>query len=262
MAGHFREAAESSLKWYDGAFDKAGLIGFFWTDLLVSLHLLDEHETELEHARTARQYNPSSQGAFTFEARALAALGRVDDLRELLGEAETHASDFSVGYVIREAGLELRVHGQPDLGDELIAESVSWYEETGSSGSGYAWSLFALGRFQEARDICESRLVESPDDDTYLGILGSAAAALGDSETALAMEARLAELEARPYVFGGPARWQATIAAQLGDQDRAVELLREAYGHGASYGAWLHNVPQFDGLRGYPPFERFIAPKH
>jgi len=75
------------------------------------------------------------------------------------------------------------------------------------------------------------------------------------------MEARLAELEARPYVFGGPASWQALIAAQLGDRDRAVALLREAYGHGASYGVWMHDYPQLDALCGYPPFERFIAPR-
>ena len=93
----------------------------------VPLHLLEEHETELEHARTARRHNPSQRRAFTFEAGALASLGRTDELRALLDEAKTYANDFSAGFVIREAGLELLAHGQPELGGELIAESVSWY---------------------------------------------------------------------------------------------------------------------------------------
>jgi hypothetical protein len=74
------------------------------------------------------------------------------------------------------------------------------------------------------------------------------------------MESRIVELEARPG-SRGIGRWRARIAAQLGDRDRAVDLLREAYSRGASYGLWLHNDPLLDDLRGYPPFERFIAPK-
>jgi len=51
------------------------------------------------------------------------------------------------------------------------------------------------------------------------------------------------------------------IAAQEGDREGAVRLLQGAYEAGQGYGIWLHNAPQLDGLRDYPPFQRFIAPR-
>jgi tetratricopeptide (TPR) repeat protein/tRNA A-37 threonylcarbamoyl transferase component Bud32 len=261
FSGRYREAMEASLGWYDNSFDKAGMVDFFWSDYLTSLHMLGEHETELEQARIARELNPTSGAAFRFEARALAALGRTDELRALLADAETHSGDFLVGTVFRQAGFELRAHGAREVGNEILEAAVRWYQDQDPASNGLPNALFALGRFEEALGLCRNGLDEDPNSAVFMGILGSAAAALGDRDTALEMEARLLELEAQPYVFGGPASWQALIAAQLGDRDRAVESLREAYGHGASYGMWLHNSPQFEALRGYPPFERFIAPR-
>jgi tetratricopeptide (TPR) repeat protein len=262
MSNHLRQAVEGCLKWYDRSFDKTGLLGFFWTDFLVSLHLLGEHETELEHARIARQYNPSQYRAFRFEAWALAALGRVDELRALLREASTHETDFRTGSLIYEAGLELRAHGQRELGDELLVEAVDWFESRGDTNVvEYAQALFASGRYGETRTVSERCLQHEPDNADCLGLWGSAAAALGDRSAAMAASERLIELEAQPYVFGGPTSRRAGIAAMLGDRDEAVRLLQLAYEEGASYGMGLHNAHAFDGLRGYPPFERFIAPK-
>ncbi|NNM04162.1 MAG: hypothetical protein HKO65_03585, partial [Gemmatimonadetes bacterium] len=58
-------------------------------------------ETELEHARTARVHNPSTQGAFFLEAVALAALARVDEVRNLMAEARTHGDAFNQGLLHR-----------------------------------------------------------------------------------------------------------------------------------------------------------------
>jgi tetratricopeptide (TPR) repeat protein len=261
FANRLAEAVADCLKRYDQFYDKAGMLGFFWDDLLTSLHLLGRHETELEYARTARRHNPGAQLAFTFEVRALAALNRVDELRSVLDEARAHGTAFSVGFVIREAGLELQVHGQAALGDSLIRESVAWYREHDEVNTGTAWSLFASGDYAGTRALCERQLSQTPDNATYLGLLGSAAAAVGDRRAALEAGERLVALEQRPYVFGGPAFWHALIVAQLGDRDEAVRLLQVAYEAGAGYGIGLHNAPQLAALRGYPPFERFIAPK-
>jgi serine/threonine-protein kinase len=264
-AGHYREAVEAAMKNYERTFDRAGAIGIFWSDLITPLHLLGEHETELEHARTARELNPSAPSAYAMQARALAALGRVEEIRSLLTEAETHVSGPRVSYVYHAAGLALRAHGERDVADEILEESVRWYEDQQPDYWERPNALFALGRFEEARALSEDGLVRTPADRTfdqarYTGLIGVAAAALGDRETALEMESRIVELEARPD-SRGIGRWRARIAAQLGDRDRAVDLLREAYSRGASYGLWLHNDPLLDDLRGYPPFERFIAPK-
>ncbi|NNM06727.1 MAG: tetratricopeptide repeat protein, partial [Gemmatimonadetes bacterium] len=134
------------------------------------------------------------------------------------------------------------------------------YEEAGVPSAGMAETLLNLGRYEEAKQVAEARVAETPSAQVF-GVLGSAAAALGDRETALAMEEVLMEMEAAPYVFGGPGRWRALIRAQLGDLDTAVQFLEEAYAAGASFGRWLHYHPQLDALRGYPAFERFIAPR-
>ena len=65
----------------------------------------------------------------------------------LLDEALTHSNDISVGRVLREAGLELRVHGQRALGDELLEESLRWYQDREIVDDGTAWSLFATGDY-------------------------------------------------------------------------------------------------------------------
>jgi TolB-like protein/tetratricopeptide (TPR) repeat protein len=259
MSGHYAEAVDAAGKWYDRVFDKAGMLGFFWGDFLTSLHMLGEHEKELEHARTARDIFPAEQRAFTYEARALAALGRLDELATLVDEAGTYS--FSVGAVLREAGLELRAHGAAAAGEEYLEASLRWYEEREIENTGPVATLLALKRFEQARDRARQGVTDFPENAFYHGALGMAAAALGDTEVATAMDAGLVELEARPYVFGGPASWRPRIAAHAGDLARAMELLEEAYGHGMTFGTWIHTDPGMDPLRGHPPFQRFIAPR-
>ena len=74
------------------------------------------------------------------------------------------------------------------------------------------------------------------------------------------MDDRLAAI-AEPYVFGGPTLWRALIAASLGERERAVNLLRDAFGRGADYGIWLHRDPDLASLRDYPPFQELLRPK-
>jgi hypothetical protein len=64
---------------------------------------------------------------------------------------------------------------------------------------------------------------------------------------------------------GGRCSWlRACIAAQRGDRDGAVALLRVALAHGFSNRAstgFLHVFAFLEPLHGYPPFEELIAPK-
>ncbi len=65
----------------------------------------------------------------------------------------------------------------------------------------------------------------------------------------------------RPYTFGGPTLRRARIAAVLGEQERAVNLLRDAFTRGTNYGIGLHRDPELASLRNYPPFQELLRPK-
>ncbi|MFB3111583.1 MAG: hypothetical protein ACE10G_06085 [Gemmatimonadales bacterium] len=93
-----------------------------------------------------------------------------------------------------------------------------------------------------------------------LGVLGVIAARLGEIEEARRIDDRLAAID-RPYVFGGPMLWRARIAASLGERERAVNLLRDAFGRGTNYGIWLHRDPELASLRDHPPFQELLRPK-
>ncbi len=59
------------------------------------------------------------------------------------------------------------------------------------------------------------------------------------------------------YGFGEAAMLRARIAALLGRKDEAVQLIRLAFSQGARRER-LDHVMDFDGLRGYPPFEDLV----
>jgi hypothetical protein len=85
---------------------------------------------------------------------------------------------------------------------------------------------------------------------------GIAAASAGDREVAEAMDRELAAFN-DPYRRNVLTWSRACIAAQLGERERAVELLHEAPGRAFQ----LHASPYLEPLRGYPPFEELLRPK-
>jgi len=65
----------------------------------------------------------------------------------------------------------------------------------------------------------------------------------------------------RPYVYGAPLIWRARISALLGEQDRAVMLLREAFAQGADYGITWHRDPDLESLRECAPYKELMKVK-
>lgn len=91
----------------------------------------------------------------------------------------------------------------------------------------------------------------------FLGVL---AARRGDREAALGIEEELSGLDA-PGVFGRNHYWRARVASLLGDRERAVALLREAYARGHPFSVLLHRDMDLEPLRDYEPFQQFMEPK-
>jgi TolA-binding protein len=235
----------------------------YWSELTVALHMLGEHRQELEEARRARQALPNRGAPIWFEERALAALGRVDEI-ELHDQALGLSSAVGPG---RFAWLatELRAHGQPEAAERIfelgIERHVRGALDSGSTLSyNQVYMLYEAGHWEEARSAAEANADTYPNSLYARGFVATAAARMGDSATAREISEWFRQLD-RPYDRGLSTRWRAYIAAALGEEDNAVKLLEQAAAEGRSYDTFWRRDLDFFKLRDYPPFQELIRPK-
>ncbi len=267
-----REAAEALMAARRGEYEDTALYHQSWgySALSRALHLLGYYEQELDVLRLAREHYPGVMYLRGHEARALVALGRMDDLEALIDESlSLPAESGTAADVMSRASTALRVH----VGRE---ESIAMAERTverrrqqigGATVADDWWGHFYLAgelleaeRWQEAREVLVQLSTERPDDEGVLGALGVIAARLGEQEKAREILEGLRRLD-RPYLRGVNTYWAACIAAQLGERDLAVELIQQALSQGVSVSTNLHTDMDFEPLHGYPPFEELRRPK-
>jgi DNA-binding SARP family transcriptional activator/TolB-like protein len=270
-----------------------------WDTLPWCLHALGLYDVELDTVRWGRRDQPNNVQLLEREARALAALGRAAEVRNIVDESRSAVLDPEYRFRLEvDVGLELRAHGKPDAGQEAVDRGVAWYEARPDSEVDnphyrytYARALYAARRWADAVAIFRSLRQELVQDSTMftrsnptpsslpahhnmdvalLGYEGTLAARLGETGQARAAAALLQELDRR-FLWGDVHYWRAAIAAVLGERDRAVDLLAEAlsagltwYGFGPVFGSpkWdFHIDPDFESLRGYPRFEVLTGPQ-
>jgi hypothetical protein len=242
---------------------------FPWTFLAAAYHLLGEHEQELESAREGRRRFPTSSSPYYSELYALAAMGRIDELRELIGEQTNFKNFGTPAYVRRIASEELRAHGHEDQAMALLDEAIRWYESQSpekldSLRGSYASTLSHARRWEEAKTIYEELAKKLPKDSAagwgYESVLGIIAARQGDRTRAKEVSERLKNLKL-PYLFGANTYQRACIAAILGDKEQAVALLKESFLQGSEFGIGVHKDFDLESLWDYPPFIEFLKPK-
>ena len=206
-----------------------------------------------------------------FEARALTALGQVDQVAQLLEESVNFPGGdrgWTPPRVMVSVAKEMRVHGHGDAGSRAVDKALTWYgsrpaEEQRSEQHrrGLAQALYVAERWDDARVIFSELTEGSPDRIEFLGYLGVLAARLGDTARAGEYADRIAGFET-PYLFGYDTIWRARIAAQLGDIQTSLDLLRDGFAQGADFTLdLLHANPDFDPLRGHPAFIEILRPK-
>ncbi|HKG97392.1 MAG TPA: tetratricopeptide repeat protein, partial [Pyrinomonadaceae bacterium] len=119
----------------------------------------------------------------------------------------------------------------------------------------YSWALRHAGEADEAVKVAEKALELSGGSPFYLAVLGSAYAAAGKQKEARTVLERLAQMSVHSYV--SPFHL-SLIHLHLGERERALELLLEAYSIRDGWIVWLGVEPQFDPLRGEPAFEAIL----
>ena len=233
-----------------------------------SLHMLGRFKDELEEARRGREQFAEDAGVRYSEVSALAALDRLDEMSRVLQEIEAaQIRDATPADAMLFAARELRAHGHREESLRLAERAVAWYrgrppqESTPESRQrGLADALFWAEQWNDSRVLFESLASGgSPQvDDT--GMLGVTAARAGDRATALRVAGELERLD-RKWLFGVHTYYRAGIAANLGEKEKAVELLREAFAQGQAYGTDLHSSLTLEPLWDYPPFQELLRPK-
>ena len=227
-------------------------------------HMLEDYKKELKVVREGQNYFPDTIDLKVHEVRALAALGRIKEVQNVIEESLTmKITRTNPGIVMREASAELRVQGFREEALEIVSMAVDWYKQhMGEADYRYslARSLYHAERWQESRSLFEELSAEEPDNIDFKGYLGTLAARRGDEEEAQKISEEFKHID-RPYLFGSHTYWRACISALLGDKQQAVKLLTEAFSQGKSYDTYLLNDMDLEPLRDYPPFKELIEPK-
>jgi tetratricopeptide (TPR) repeat protein len=235
----------------------------FWLVYANAHHQLGDHRRELRIIRQGRSHHPDFPQYIQQELIALSALGRTDDvvtrLDEFLGAADPARAMLVVAH-------ELDAHHHAAAA-RLVAERALSRAESRQAGTAdlqaeraRAALLALLGRNDEARAVLESVVAQWPENLDARGEVGALAARLGDR--AAATDAFDWLDSADPRQARGRQRYlQAGIVAELGENARAVALLREAFAQGQPFGVEVHRNPHFRSLRGDAAFRELLRPK-
>ncbi len=242
--------------------------GWRYTRLTSANHLLGRHEEELRIAQVAKGLFPSSLATRNDQLFALAALGRMDDLRKAIDDTQavTVLGGGTPAGSMRVAAEELRVHGHRAEAIEWAKRAVAWYRNqpalfltTAANRQALALALYGAEDWREAGTIASALLKEQPGNTVYVTLAGAIAARQGDRALATKHAAALAQASSAPG--GANELRRAQLAALLGEREQAVQFLRDAFAHGLSMSVGLHRNIDLEPLRGYAPFDDLMKPK-
>ena len=239
----------------------------YWGVFSDVYHMIGDHEQELVVAREGREVLPDYLSTLLYEMQALAALGKIDVIYDRVEEALNMPSlrGWTPAGVLRNTAIELRAHGYSETARELLEDAVRWYlarspDEFHDLRSAYGATLYHARRWSEAREIFEELVAGDPGNVTSQGYLGVVHARLGNNERAKEISEWIGSVD-DPYQRGVHTRWRARIASVLGEHERALSLLRDAFREGLAYGTWLHADPAFESLHDYQSFQRLLEPR-
>ena len=198
-----------------------------------------------------------------FEAVILAALGRKTDLQRLKQEANATRGYDSTLIAI---AAEQLLHGDTVSGRATAREAIDWFRIQPAADSARNSGQMFFARLLGGRPA-ELEVYVKIDCDALAidcwGQRGAAAALRGDTAMARAAALTIQRMALTPRLRQADASMAlAQIFAALGDDDRAVTYLRDAFSKGTPWGfyARLPFAP-FPRLQAHEGFMELMRPK-
>jgi hypothetical protein len=236
-------------------------------------HGLGRFEEELALARQAKAREPSVYAHWEREARALAALGRVDELEPVITGSYALEWPLAPGALMARPAYELYAHGFAEAGRSLMERFLAW-AETLPEERGQVYTirnmrrsaLRYLGRYDEV--VADYAKDTAADPSLPLRALAMRDAIRGGDTTgavALVDSLRAAPLEDvatwATAPEGARSYYVAQLLALLGRKDEAVSWLRQALNNGWRLGVDEKFDLNWESIRDYPPFQELVRVK-
>jgi tetratricopeptide (TPR) repeat protein len=190
----------------------------------------------------------------------------IDDCTQLKLREEA----WNAGVVMAFSALELRAHGHHQLSLDLADQAVEWFDRRAARQSDgarelgmlfvHSWVLRIAGRWEEAAEPLLERKERGSYTIGVAGSLGVIAARNGNLEEARQIFNNLPDSD-RPGSAADRAYWRAAIAAYLGEEERAVGLLRESFSLGKDHTYQDHIDVDIEPLWDHPEFQELIKPQ-
>ena len=238
-------------------------------------HMLGDFEAELAAAQRIQQLGALTRLERDYHsARALAALGRVDEVDQVQNRLES-LSDSTVDaplYMLA-VGLELRYHGYRDAAVPAVERVVRWFEERPDRLERdtdhrllFAAALYHAERWKDAEQVLRRVREDAPTNVQAIGYSGLLAARRGDVVMATEYADELEEVGLAAYDLRAQTwQYRARIAALLGNRVEAVSHLKQAFDEGLmynpSYFLWRQYRFDFEVMADYPPYQELLRPK-
>jgi len=237
---------------------------YFYERHTSALHSLGKHARELEVARRFRARYPTRLYPYTAELRALAALGREDEITARVTDLLALPDDLrqTPSMVVASTIYELRFHGHTAFAESLGRRLLEWRDGRASAAASNfatrrdrAEVLMVMHRWDELQALADTMAAERAGDLPALRARGVALAMRGKRAEA---EQVVAQVSAGDGRLDGAEmkRTMLFIAAALGDHPRAMALLPalQLFDNRAEFtlvGELLKNSPPFQmQLRG------------
>jgi tetratricopeptide (TPR) repeat protein/TolB-like protein len=239
----------------------------YWQRVTDAHHLLGDYDEELDAARRAIEIIPDNAEARSYELRALAALGRVEEIERKLPGFEALAAapaGRSTSVLLVSLADELLVHGYDKAGRDLLRRAVAWQrgrpleeQKSPAAREALAMTLLRLGEGARAESLFVDLGADRPA--TRLAGLALLAAQRHDRTSAIRLTEQL-RAGAGPHDRGRTTYVVAQIYAQMGDTT-AISLLQQALDQGVFYAPEVHSDAHFAPLRADRRLRELLKPR-
>ena len=237
----------------------------YWELVSDAYHMLGKYEKELNAAQRCRRLQPGYPLCRAFQSRALAALGSVEELNELMHEIENSNDLPLVRSAIVRAAETLLANGHVEAARQIAERATVWFEDRPDAEAGtpdhrlwYGRALFLAGRAVESQDVFDALVKEFPNRVDTRSTRAFVAAMRGDTIQALEDYEWIRRYDGSEWAEDAVLWFRGIVAGALGRRDRAVASLSQAHrGFEVADRIALFYHP----LRDYAPFREWLRPK-